>query len=420
MTQEVRTVAKEDVPAYLGCLLTSFLAPREVTEERIEWATRYLELEHGRVFAAFEDGVMCGTSRTLASTPLTVPGGAEVAVAAVTQVTVLPTHRRRGHLTRMMATLLDDAIERGEPVSMLIAAEWPIYGRFGFGRAIEAGQYQLDCRRARFRPPPPWASPADGIGTIELVDKEQLRELAPPVFDRHRLATPGAIGRDDQWWNYLIGLDPRPGDEPNPRRVRAVRRAPTGEVDGYVVYDPEDLWEQNRPESTIRIHEMITASDGAYRDLWHFLSQIDLVSQVTAGPRPVDEPLSLWLSDGRAFLQRERSDYMWVRLLDVPAALEARRYVVAGALVLEVDDPVLGRGGRFALEGGPDGAECRPTPAEPDLVLSAGAAGATYLGGTTFAALRSAGWLEERTPGAVARADALFGISPAPWCSTGF
>jgi predicted acetyltransferase len=105
-----------------------------------------------------------------------------------------------------------------------------------------------------------------------------------------------------------------------------------------------------------------------------------------------------------------------LRVLDVPAALTARGYAADGSLVLEVVDPLGHAAGRFALEGGPDGAACAATDAEPDLVVPVGALGAAYLGGTDWGRLAAVGWVDERRDGATGQAAAMFGAPRAPWC----
>jgi predicted acetyltransferase len=141
---------------------------------------------------------------------------------------------------------------------------------------------------------------------------------------------------------------------------------------------------------------------------------------VHLGTRPVDDPVPLWLHDGRSALLHERSDHVWARVLDVPAALTARRYATDSRLVLEVDDPLGFANGRFALDGGPDGAACVPTTDEPDLVVPVHALGSAYLGGSSWARLAAARWVTEARPGAVEQASTMFSMSRAPWCALTF
>ena len=406
----VRLITDDESADYLRCMGTGFHFGRDVTDERLEFFhSHFLDTLH---YGAFVDGSLSGTTGAF-MTELTVPGGATVPCSAVTQVTVLPTHRRRGLLTEMMSVHVADAVDAGAVAAMLVAAEWPIYGRFGCGMAVEAAGTVLDARTARFVDPVP-------SGSVELVDAAMLRAEAPAVFDRHRLTSPGAITRSDDAWDVLTSILPRPGDDPPKKRVRALHRNAMGEVDGYAVYDPEERWEHNRPFVTLTVHELLTNDEAAYRDLWLFLSQVDWVSDVKAIVRAVDEPLSHLLVDGRAARQIDRSDHLWVRLLDVPAALAARTYAGPVSLVLEVDDAFGAAGGRFALEGDVDGATCTRTDADPDVTLGLDVLGATYLGGTRLWPFALAGRAHERTPGALTALDRALQTTRAPWGTTGF
>ena len=406
----VRLITEDESADYIRCMGTGFHFGREVSDERLEFFhSRFRDTAH---YGAFVDGSLAGTTGAF-PTEVTVPGGATVPCSAVTQVTVLPTHRRRGLLTDMMTTHVADAVDAGALVAMLIAAEWPIYGRFGYGMAVEAAGTVLDARTARFVDPTP-------SGTVELVDGAGLRAAAPTVFDRHRVTSPGAITRNDDAWDVLIGIVRRPGDDPPKNRVRALHRNAAGEVDGYAVYDPDDRWEHNRPFVTLTVHELLTNNEAAYHDLWLYLSQVDWVSDVKAIVRAVDEPLAHLLVDGRAARQIDRSDHLWVRLLDVGAALAARTYAGPVSLVLEVDDPFGGAGGRYALEGDLDGATCVRTDAKPDLALGLDVLGAAYLGGTRLWPFALAGRVDELTPGTLAVFDRALQTIRAPWGTTGF
>ena len=356
---EVRAIRDEDIPAWVRCVGTAFHVGSDVSDDRVEFA-RMIMNDLSRRVAAFVDGVLCGTAGSFVE-ELTVPGGATVPMSAVTQVTVLPTHRRRGLLREMMHTQLADVRQRGELVAMLIAAEWPIYGRYGYGLAIEAAATVVDAKAAAFREPAP-------TGSVEIVDLATLRALAPPVFDRHRLVTPGAITRGDLMWDIRTGVTPRP-HEPEPKgRVRVVRRDASGAVDGYAVYETQEEWVHNRPQVKLSVLELITANDDAYADLWRFLCAIDWVTEITAHVRAVDEDLRQLFVDGRVARQADRSDHMWVRLLDVPGALSARRYEVPVSVVLDVRDDVFGDG-RYRLEGDARSASCVPTGEPADVAL---------------------------------------------------
>ena len=395
---------------YLVSVQTAFHMGSDVSDEQVEFARTYMN-DLSRRLGAFVDGSLCGTSGSFA-TELTVPGFNTIPLAAVTQVTVLPTHRRRGLLREMMEYQLRDAQARGELAAMLIAAEWPIYGRFGYGMAIEAAMTVVDADAAVFRDP-------QIRGSLEVVDLPTLRTLAPEPFDRHRLMTPGAIGREPIAWDILTGVAPRPGDDPPKNRVRVLHRDPAGALDGYVVYETSGDWVHNRPKLKVDVLEMIANNDDAAVDLWRFLCAIDWVSEIQAHARAVDEDVRQLFVDGRVAHQAHRNDRMWVRLLDVPAALAARRYEVPVSIVLDVNDPLFG-GGRFRLEGDPDEATCVATDEAADVALNVDVLGAAYLGGSPLHPYVIAGSIKERTDRAVARLDQAMRTARAPWATTGF
>lgn len=379
-------------------------------DEVVAWRRSWVTPE--RVLVAEEDGTICGTALSF-NTDLTLPGGAGASTCAVSAVGVLPTHRRRGHLTSLMELQLGHAIEAGEILAALIAAEWPIYGRYGYGMGIPAATYEVDTRLARFLDEP-------FAGSVELVDLATLRKLAPDVFEQHHRATPGAIARTDAWWDANLGVNPRPGSKPGGNRFQAIRRDRNGVVDGYVNYETKGNWDRSTPQGRVEVHDLITITPEAYADLWRYLAAIDWTALVKMYARSVDEPLPYLLVDGRACLETHRGDHIWLRPLDVAAVLEARAYRTTDRVVLDVVDDTLARGGRFSLDVSPQGASCTRTPDEPDLTMSIATLGAACLGGTPLTLLDAAGLVDEHTAGAVTRVDAIFSWSPAPWCSTGF
>jgi predicted acetyltransferase len=342
---------------------------------------------------------------------LTLPGGTTVPASAITAVTVLPTHRRRGILRRMMAADLDASIERGEPLAILIASEYPIYGRYGFGRSADHVRLGVDARSARFV--------RAGGGSVELVQRDLIRELGPALYERFRLARPGSILRPGYWWDQTLGIVE--AIQPPPKGIRYVlHRDERGAPQGYLRYHVDEKWDDRQPASTLVVDELLSCTDEAYARLWRFACEVDLIATVRAEDRPPDEALPWLLEDGRAVQQLHRTDFLWVRLLDPPAALGARRYMAPGRIVLDVQDEAGYAAGRFALETGLEGASCRRTRETADITLDVQALGSLYLGGFSLRALVAAGRATEERPGAVDRADAAFGWNVAPWCSTWF
>ena len=408
MTSEtVRTITDDEFGDFINVVHTAFLAPPS-SPEGIE--TRRVAFDIDRCLGAFDrNGRLCGVARAF-PTELTVPGGA-VAAGAVSAVGVLPTHRRQGHLRRMMHTQLDDIASRGEPVAVLVAAEYPIYGRYGYGLAVEACELHLDAAQAR------WLA-TDPEGSVELVDNDTFAKMVVDVYDRARRAFPGHISYETLRWEVFAGVRSWPDGDDDTRRktTKVVWSDAQGEPQAATAYSVDERWEHNRPAGTLSAGVLVATSGQAEIELVRFLASVDWVAQVHVGLRPLDNPVPLALTDARMGALVNRSDHLWVRVLDVPAALTARRYATDGALVLEIVDPLGHAAGRFALEGGPDGATCAPTDAEPDLVVPVSALGAAYLGGTGWGRLAALGWVDERRDGATGRAAAMFGASRAPWC----
>lgn len=395
--------------AYIGCLRTAFLGDREVTTEEAVWKAAHMDIT--RAFCPFADGNLSGTSRTF-PTQLTVPGGATIPAAAVTEVSVLPTQRRKGFLSQMMRAMLDDARERGESVAILLASEWPIYGRFGYGPATDRVSFEINTRTARFREP--------RTGSVEMVDVQTIRSIAPEVYEQIRLKNVGSLHRDSEWWDLILNVLARPGGTVAKNRVRIVWRDDAGTPRGYAVYDAEGGWAGGMPRGELHVRDMFAATPDAERELWRYLCDIDLAETLHAGNRPPDDPLPLHLVNGRQVLVRSREDHLWVCVLDIIATLEARTYGVDGRLTLQIADPASGKDTRYSLEVHDGRAQVVEDTHPADLEIGLSSLGAAYLGGTSWSALATAGWVKEVSPGSVKKADSMFGIRPLPFLTTNF
>lgn len=407
---ELRGVAgDEELGDFLTCSAIAF--GTDVRPDDRELLEAFLERE--RLIVARDDGRVVGTGGVL-SMELTVPGPAPVRCGGLTSVAVLPTHRRRGILTRMMARMLDDIAARGEPVAALLASESAIYGRFGFGLATMNATYELERRHAVFAHPPAVA------GRMRLLELDEAASVLPPVFDRARVARVGEVSRSAGWWARHLAdrPDARGGLS---RLFVVVHEDPSGEPDGYALYRLRHRWDTT-PEHTLHVREVAAADPAVHLALVAFCCNVDLVSCIRLEHFPVDDPLRHALADPRRLKCQALADSLWVRLLDVPAALSARSYGVEDRVVLEVSDPFRPAcAGRFLVEGSPAGGSCRRVDdAAPELLLSASDLGAAYLGGTSLQTLAAAGRVHEVAPGALARAEAMFRTTPAPWCDTDF
>lgn len=413
---DIRTIAEDDYPLWLRALRDGFLRPSELTEEEI--AVRRSGTHLDRTLGAFEDGRCVATYRTLPQR-LTVPGGAQVDSLAVTNVSVLPTHRRRGLLTRMTATALAEAAERGDACSTLIAAEYPIYGRYGYAPATWVTQWEIDVPRAGLDPRR--ARPEEEGARVDLAGAEEVRTLGAALHERLRTRPDrqGMIDRTERWWRMYTGELTYPGSGFE-RPFHALHRDASGQVQGLLTYVTDDRWENGAPQVTARVVDLVAATAGAERALWHFLLSNDWVTTVRTGYRAPDDLLPLLLPNPRALRVTTHTDFLWLRPLDVPALLGARTYRGSGSLVLELHDPVGLSGGRFLLEAGPDGASCAPTTRSADLSLGVGELSAMYLGDESAARLLALGRIAEERPGAAALADDLLRTDRRPWCPDGF
>jgi predicted acetyltransferase len=412
MAVEVRAIRADELEDWVRTTHVAFHVNRSAADEAT-YRRDVRKQDLSRSLAAFVDGELVGSYFSY-PTKLSLPGpGACVAADAVTSVSVIPTHHRRGLLRRMMTADLQAARDNGEVASVLIAAEYPIYGRFGFGAAVEQAAYQLHTAHARFVREP--------LGSVELLAPERLREIAPDLFDRLRRDRPGQISRAAIYWDTRLGLKPSPWRDPNSRLYCALYRAPDNTPGGYLLYRTEGDWQHHVPTGRLEVEELIALDGDAYLALWRYCAEVDLVSRVDAEMRSTREPLAWLLYDARkAFQQTVRTDFLWVRPLDTPKYLAARHYAVEDQLVLQVDDPIDLAGGRFKLHASPQGATCQPTSESADLHLGISALSALSLGGVDPGVLATAGLVDEHTPGSLARAARLFTWSVTPWCSTFF
>src|SRR4051794_35105487 len=346
---------------------------------------------------------------------LTVPGGV-VPCAGVTWVTVAPTHRRQGVLTSIMRRQLTELHEQQrEPVAALWAAEYPIYGHFGYATATWRGGLTGRTERLRIR------SDVDlGKGRVAQVGEDEYRTAAVPLYDAIRREVPGSLARDDRWWDRAL-RDLKEDRHGYTARRYLVHTEPDGEVTGYAAYRVKASWtDDSEPDSTVSIEDLRAVTTSASAALWQFLLSIDLVRTVRFPMASDDDPVRHLLSDARA-LHSSPVDALWLRLVDVDRALEARRYPAPIDLVLEVRDRFCPwNAGRWHLRGHPSGARCVRTDRDADLVVDVEALAAAYLGGVSLATLTAAGQVEEISPGAVTLAATAFGWPVSPWCPEEF
>lgn len=360
--------------------------------------------EFPRSVAAFDGSRLVGTLGCYTMT-VSVPGGT-MRMGGTSFVGVLATHRRRGILRTMMERHLEDVRAHDEPVVGLWASESVIYGRFGYGAAAYSSEIGIDRVHAHFRG-------ADRGGTLRMLDAEEAAALLPSIYERVRPTIPGMLGRSAAWWANRRLYDP-PHRRGGASALQYVVVKDGGVAHGYAQYRRVGPPFSSTPQK-IAVVEMMAANDAAEAALWRFLCRIDLIGRIEAWNRPVDDTLPWLVEDPRRVDQKQR-DTLWLRIMDVKRALEARRYAVDGRIVLAVDDPrFAANSGRFALEAGRDGARCVATDAPADIALPVDMLGAVFLGANRFQTLARAGRLSGDAA-ALARADAMFASPRAAWC----
>jgi predicted acetyltransferase len=404
-----------------SALLTTVFGRGPVPSEAIR---RQIELlvEPDRMFVVHDGPAVVGSGCSY-SFDLALPGGAAVAMQAVSDVGVAPTHRRRGILREIMRAVVDQAVERGEPVAGLTASEATIYRRFGFGVATRFQTLSVDNRRLRLAE----AVVGDrGVGREPAAEPSRLRlasaaeaaSLLPALWSRSWRRSPGELSRNAGYWAAL-DVDPEEDRDGATARFVVVHADAAGEPDGAASYRLKWNWASGA-DNVLAVEDVVATSDAVEAALLRYLLDVDLVNRVE-WKAPVDHPLRWWLADSRAVSVTREQDHLWLRPLDVGRCLSSRSYATTDALVVEViDDDRPAVGGRFRLDAGPDGAASARTTAEPDLSLGVADLGALLLGGVSWATLHRVGLVDERTSGAVARADALFRPERPPYCGTGF
>jgi predicted acetyltransferase len=392
--RELRDVAD----AMRVALLTSRVDDEEWERWKLGWETGHLAI-------GAWDGDQCVGHAGAFHFDTLVPGGAWLPTAGVTRVGVLPTHARRGVLTRMMRRLLDDERADGKVLASLRASEAVIYSRFGFGVAGEAVSVVVHPQRAR---------PVRGAagGSFRILTPEQFQGVVPALYRglAHRV---GAITRSEFIWNRVL-KDATSGSKAT---FVVVHTSPDGTDDGYVHYSVQwDSTPMTERLGECELHELLGASPAVELALWGYLVNISLLRGISVENRPVDDLVRLAIPDMRAYDVRQRWDEQWIRLLDVQAALTARTYGAGEPVTIAVVDPwYAGNCATFRVSA----AGVTPTDERAELHASIDSLSATYMGAVSWADLLAVGRITGNAD-AAARADTLFAHRPGTWSGTFF
>lgn len=406
---DIRTITPEDADLFRSRLSRGFGRDSDDDDsarERFE-AT----FDYDRTLAAFDGEDIVGTAGAF-SLGLTVPGGAEVPMGGTTIITVQPTHRRQGVLRQLMDRHLDDVADRHEPLAGLWASEATIYGRFGYGQATHRYVTKIEGGDLSFRDPP------EASTRVRLAEPDEAKKVLPVLYDSVRTTKSGMLTRSKEWWANRLFADPeswRGGKSAHRYLVCDVDGSPAG----YAIYRQDAKWDDFVASGEIDLVEVVTSDPSAHLAMWSFLTSIDLFPKVSWWNMPLDDPLSLVVSDTRK-VRRTLSDALWIRLMDAEVALEARSYEHDDVVTFSLSDrtrPENEGTYRLEVEGGV--ASCTRTSDAAELSLDTDVLGHLYLGGGDALGMAAAGRVTGDR-GAITRLQRLFRTDAAPWCNEVF
>jgi predicted acetyltransferase len=408
MELEHRAITREEIPAWQDSLSVGFLMqPDPVTNA---FAEGIFDLRRSN--ATFEDGRIVGTYVSFDS-PVTLPGGTQISSNCISGVTVAPTHRNRGILRHAITKDLSLAKDRGQATALLLASEFPIYGRFGFGVACKYSELLVDCRGIEFRKDPPPGSMSLVIAPIDEI------ETCIHLFASARTQTATAIDRASIIWERAFCLIP---DRPDWqwKGFLAISKNSAGEPDGFVRYTPKDDWKDNRPGATLTIDEFIATTPEAHQRMWHYLTTMAWVATIKVEECAIDDDIRLLPTDERRVAETGRGDHTWSRVLDVVKVLTSRTYESVGACTFEVVDDLGFTTGRYALDASPSGSTCKRVKTKPDFTIAVSELSSVAFGGASLTAFHRTGRVDEHKTGSTSDADRLFRSTRAPWNPTRF
>jgi predicted acetyltransferase len=405
---QIRTITADDAEVFRSRVSRGFGTDAETDDAAQQRFDAIFELD--RTLAAFDGEEMIGTGGGF-SLRVTVPGGEEVAMGGTTVITVQPTHRRRGVLRSLMDHHLDDVAERGEPLAGLWASESSIYGRFGYGPATWRHVAKLDASAIAIR--------AEAVaGAIRLLEKDDADPVLRSLYESARSGRAGMLTRSDAWWTHRLLADPESWREGKSKLRYAVVEE-SGSATGYAIYRQKSNWDDFLADGVIDVSEVITTTQEAHSALWGFLTNIDLFPKVEWWNMPIDDPLLWKVTDARRITRRV-VDALWVRVMDVPAALSARTYDHDGVLTFELNDPTRpDTSGTYRLEVTDGTGTCLRVDTSPEVRLEADLLGALYLGGGDASAMAASGRVEGDRA-SLKTLHRLFRSDQPPWCNEVF
>ena len=390
---EIRPPAADEFEAMVAADARVFAY--ETNAEDIEAARAAMDLSRYRI--ALDQGQIVGVAGS-DSFEMTLPGNRQVPTAGVTWVSVAVTHRRQGLLRDLMDAIHRDVDGREEPLAALTASEGGIYERFGYGVATRKRFLSIDRGAAVMQDP---FRPSPGSVRIANGDREAILDATLPRWDRYRRTRAGEISRTRAWQNQML--------HHHGRTAVVVLHD-----DGYAIWTVTADWNEGHARNSLVVKDFAATTPDAHAALWHAILSTDLVTTISTRVCPVDDVLPWLLTNPRVARTTNLNDGVWCRPHRIDACFSARRYAIAGSLILDID------GERWKIEGDPDGAEVHRTRRRADLVTDRAGAGSLLLGGVTATLLVAGRRAEVRDQRTRLRADAFLTMAPAPHSTTGF
>ncbi len=423
MDLDYRAITRDDIPAWTEAMSLGF--------GRLDHPSTGLFAEaifdDQRCLATFDGNRVVGTYVSF-SVGLSMPGGTELEVNAVSGVTVSPSYRERGILRNAMLDDFRKAVARGEAMSILFASEYSIYERFGFGPATEFVSFSIDTNGLVMRPFPG----GDPLGRVTMPSPADSLEVCKRVYDLAHRQNHGSVGRHDLAWRRSFALmDHRP--EYEWKGFIAVSYNEAGEADGYVRFTLSTDWSSERPDATIAVDELVTTTEAAHYRIWKFLTTYGWVRKIVVHETRVDDAIRLLVADQRRVQQTKRCDHLWVRVLDVKKVLESRSYCEVGEVTFTIRDDLGFIDGTYRLTVTTVGPVCERVDVQlvdegdvvdavhqADVELNASEFSSLVLGAGSPTALAKAGRLFANRPDGPDRMERLFRTTQQPWNPTRF
>ncbi len=395
-TLSIRTIDHSEIPQLRQVFAWAFL---DEPADSDKWAS-LLELD--RSHAVFDGDEMIGTGGIL-SREITLPGGVQARLGAVTMVGVKPGHRRRGVASLLMKTQLEAMRDNGEALGALWASEGSIYRRFGYGEHATSINMMTMPTHMKFH-----AGVKTDPARIRQVTRDEAMPFMVALQDKLRRTKVGWLSRTESNWGYFLA------DAESERDGLTAYRYVV-HPQGYAVFRVKHDWNNSGPQVELHVRELLAENDEVYAALYRFLLDMDLASSIsfyTAASDPIQH-----MVDNPRKVQTHITDGLWLRVVDVERALPLRRYSSDVDSVIEIaDDFCPWNSGRYRLtvKGGEAVATRTEDPA--DVSMDVAALGSVFLGGVRLSVLTHAQRVTEHTPGHVDALTLAFLTVEEPHC----